>query len=87
MRYRRAGRRYHDSVGAVAASFAAREAEKQFLPPYLLGRLGGEMAGRMVQAGLAYLTERAVGRTRASFRREALAGRSTRERTDPEPKA
>ena len=44
-------------------------------PAQELGRLGGEMARRMVEAALAYLTERAVNETKASFAETAYGAR------------
>ena len=45
-------------------------------PAQELGRLGGEMARRMVEAALAFLTERAVADTRSSFAETAYGART-----------
>ncbi len=45
-------------------------------PAQELGRLGGEMARRMVEAALAFLTERAVAETKATFAETAYGART-----------
>ena len=77
MRYRHPARRLRDPHGQLARILAEFGSGARRLPPKELGRLGGEMARRMVEAALAYLTEHAVEKTRASFAAAAFARRDT----------
>jgi len=43
-------------------------------PSYQMGLAGGEMARRMVEAALAYLTERATSEIISSFTKTVFAG-------------
>lgn len=43
-------------------------------PSFQIGLIGGEMARRMVDAALAYLTERAAMEITSSFKRSVYAG-------------
>ncbi len=75
MRYRHPGQRLHDTKGRLAEIFAdIRPGRTRVPPPHELGRIGGEMARRMVEAALAYLTEQAVHQVRASFAEAAFRG-------------
>jgi hypothetical protein len=68
-------KKLHDPDGRLAAYLARQYADNHHrLSPGELGRLGGEMARRMVEAALVYLEEQAVERTRASFDKAAFGG-------------
>jgi len=85
--YRRPKGRFFDRHGDLARLAAGRPVRKAASSSArLLGRLGGEMARRMVEAALAYLTERAVAETRAVFAETAFGGRKD-DRTEDGPKA
>ncbi|NLG84523.1 MAG: hypothetical protein GX493_07975 [Firmicutes bacterium] len=87
MRYQRPKQKLFDRRGELARRLATKPIQKvASSPAHFLGRLGGEMAYRMVQAGLAYLTERAVAETKAAFRQEVL-GSKTPASTEKGPKA
>ncbi|MCL6613567.1 MAG: hypothetical protein K6U03_02920 [Firmicutes bacterium] len=79
--------RLFDRRGDLARRMAGRPVRRAISSPArLLWRLGGEMARRMVEAALAYLTERAVAETRAAFIETAFGGRKE-DRTGDGPKA
>ena len=87
MLYKRPSQKLFDRRGELARRLAAKPIQKvTFSPARLLGRLGGEMAYRMVEAGLAYLTERAVAETKTAFRQEAF-GKRVEKSTEKGPKA
>lgn len=72
MRYVHPKMRLSDAQGRLRAWLARRSACRPVLSPYILGRLGGEMARRMVEAALSYLAEQAVAQAHASFVEAAL---------------
>ncbi|MGE5528689.1 MAG: hypothetical protein ACM3X6_06055 [Patescibacteria group bacterium] len=87
MRYLRPASTLRDPSRRVTGFAAAKlNRNPTSLRPTDLGRLGGEMARRMVEAALAYLTERAVAETRASFAKAAFGDRE-RDVTRPGQKA
>ena len=68
MRYLHPTQKLYDPEGQLASRLVKKDAGRTpRLPPKELGRLGGEMARRMVEAALTYLTERSVAETRLSF--------------------
>ncbi len=73
MRYLHPPNKLHDGNNQVMGWFTAKNAAfTRCLPPLDLGRLGGEMARRMIDAALAYLMERAQSDTLRSFQKTAF---------------
>ena len=70
MRFVRAKGRYFDREHRLSRWL--HDLHGRPLPPDELGRLGGEMAKRMLEAGLAYLVERAATEARFSFHETAF---------------
>ena len=88
MHYRHSDHHSYRARGE-ADSLADRPIKRIPPPPAQeLGRLGGEMARRMVEAALTFLTERAVAETRSSFAETAYGAQGDdRSVTTTGPKA